>query len=58
MDTKIRRFKEATENLQPEMIAYSDERFIAATEKTPISKVKNGSYTLTFTNGDKLPIGK
>ena len=57
---KSRRFKEATENLQAETITYSDELFMATTEKILVSKVKNGSYTLTFmlTNGDKREVRK
>ena len=57
---KYRRFIEATSNLTPEAIEFSDELFTATVEEIRISKVKNGAYTLeySFMNEVKVKLEK
>lgn len=55
---KLRRFANATKDLDPQMAEYTDDLFIATVKEARVSKVKNGKYsiTYTFTNGDKITV--
>ena len=57
---KYRRFAEATTNLMPETIVFSDDLFTATVEEIRVSKVRNGTYTLeySFMNGEKVKLEK
>ena len=54
----LRRFTNATKDLDPEMAEYTDDLFIATVKEARASKVKNGMYSITyaFTNGDKITV--
>lgn len=54
----LRRFANATKDLDPQMAEYTDDLFIATIKEARVSKVKNGKYsiTYTFTNGDKISV--
>lgn len=57
---KCRRFIEATSNLTPETVDFSDDLFTATVEEIRVSKVRNGAYTLeySFMNGEKVKLEK
>ena len=57
---KYRRFVEATTNLTPETVEFSDDLFTSTVEEIRVSKVRNGAYTLeySFTNGERVRLEK